>query len=329
MRARWFVLAALLALFEPNAVRPAAAQPVVPGYEVSTFATVTGPVGLSFDASGRLLVGRDVPGSSGITEQFVQRVPAAGGSGADYGPFGLWDPLGVYVDDTGEFAAEPGSVIVAGPVNGGSGQVVAIRPSQSTPNPTFDVEVLHDAGDVGVVRPSAIVRGPTGGLLIVDSTANAILRFLPPATPTLLIATGQTPRFVAVEGANRIWVTSDTAIRGYDAAGAPAVPAIPGLAGPLPIAVSPGGTFPPASTSSKAAAASSSRSQGARSRRSVTGSRRTSARSSSAPTARSTSLRSPRARSCASRCPSRRRRPPISDPTSAITRRRRRMRPPS
>jgi hypothetical protein len=237
-------LLALVLVLALNGVRPAGAQPVVEGYEVTTYSTLPGPVGLSFDAAGNLFVGQDAPGSGAVSEQFVRRIPAGGGTAADYGPFGLPDPRGVLVDRAPEYATEAGSVIVGGPVNGTSGQVVAILPSDSEPSPTAMVEVLHAAPSGGLVAPSSIEAG-TVGLLILDPAAKKLLRLAPPAAPVAIVTSTATPRFLAVDESGEIFVSYDTAIRRYDAAGAVENDSFSvGLEGPVPIAVSPGGDFP-------------------------------------------------------------------------------------
>jgi hypothetical protein len=236
-------LAFLIAAAGLNAVPPAGAQ-VVDGYEVTVYSTLPGPTGLDFDAAGNLYVGQDAPASGAITEQFVRRVPSGGGAALDYGPFGLPDPRGVWFDATPTFASEAGALVVSGPVNGTSGQTVAILPSELAPIPGAMVQTLHAAGSGGATAPSYMELGP-GGLLIVDPPQKALLQLVAPAlTLTPLVTSTETPRFVAVSGAD-IFVSYDTAIRKYDAAGTPTVPDFAsGLDGPLPIAVSPGGDFP-------------------------------------------------------------------------------------
>ena len=122
MRVGWSAAVVALAL---SAVHPAGAQPVVSGYDVTVYSTLPGPVGLAFDAAGNLFVGSDVPEAPGITEQWIRRIPAGGGAAENYGPFPMPDPLGVFVDAAGELTSEPGSVIVSGPVDATSGQIVS------------------------------------------------------------------------------------------------------------------------------------------------------------------------------------------------------------
>ena len=94
--------------------RRAGGEPVVPWFRVETFATVPGPVGLSFDASGALFSGRDVPDTAGGDAVKIQRTPPEGGQGADYGASALPDPDGVWVDDDGSISGTPGAVLVCG-----------------------------------------------------------------------------------------------------------------------------------------------------------------------------------------------------------------------
>jgi hypothetical protein len=224
---------------------PAAAQTVA-GYAVTTYSTLPGPVGLAFDGAGVLYVGQDAPGSGAVSEQFVRRVPAGGGAPADYGPFALPDPRGVFVDVPPAFASEAGAVIVTGPVNGTSGQVVAILPSESTQQVGFDVQTLNAAGSGDAVAPSYVARG-ANGLLILDAAQKAILQLTPAPALSLapLVTHTETPRSVAIGPGDEIFVSYDTAIRRYSAAGVELLPTFAeGLDGPLPLAFSPGGDFP-------------------------------------------------------------------------------------
>jgi hypothetical protein len=225
------------------------AQPVVPGLVVTTHATAAGPAGLTFRADGTVYAGRDVPGSTTVTEQLIHEVPPGPGPVEEYGPFGIADPLGVLVDATGAFTTEAGSVIVAGPVNGTSGQIVAIRPSASEPQPGATVEVLHAAATPGVVSPSYLAEIGTS-LLIVDSGARTILRYTDPGPPVPFIPAALVPtptlvpRFVAVGGTDRIYVSyGGGTIQRFDATGAdvPFAAPVTGLTGTVPIAVAPAG----------------------------------------------------------------------------------------
>jgi hypothetical protein len=236
-------LLALLLALALNDVRPAAAQPVVTNLETTPYATAAGAAGLTFGSDGRLFVGRDAPGSTAITEQLIFTVPPGGGATTEYGPFGIADPLAVLVDADAAFAPEVGSVIVSGPVDSTSGQLVAIKPSAAEPQPGATIAVIHPAASGGIKSGGYLARlGNT--LLIADAAAEAVVRFpAPTGPPAALISTpGVTPRFLAVREPDTIFVSYDGGtIRRFDAAGAPVGPdpLVTGLAGAVPIAVAP------------------------------------------------------------------------------------------
>jgi hypothetical protein len=234
---------ALLAAAGLHLGRPAAAQ-TVPGFAVSVYSTLPGPTGLDFDGAGNLYVGQDVPSSGSVTEQLVRRIAAGGGAATNYGPFPLFDPRGVWVDAAHRFASEDGAVVVSGPVNGTSGQVVAILPSDAVPSPTAMVQVLH-AASPAARTPSYMDEG-LNGLLILDPAQRSILQLTPApalALGALITHPTETPRFVAVDPAtDEIYVSYDTVIRRYDPAGVELLPTFStGLTAPAAIAFSPGG----------------------------------------------------------------------------------------
>jgi hypothetical protein len=97
------------------------------------------------------------------------------------------------------------------------------------------------------VTPSYLAKLGTR-LLIVDAATPAILSYVDPGPPAPFIPGTLVPRFVAVGGANRIYVSyGGGTIARFDETGSP-VPfptAVTGLAGAVPIAVAPAGAdFP-------------------------------------------------------------------------------------
>jgi len=218
----------------------AGAQPMVPGFGVTVYSAVPGPVGLAFDAAGNLFVGRDVPGGSGTEARKIHRVPPGGGAAVEFGPSALPDPDGVVVDLDGSLATAPGSVVISGDVGGGNGQIVAIRPDLV---PDMSLVTLHPASGV-LVNPGAMRRG-RDGLLLADAGASAIFEFLPPGPPVVLVDSPSPPAFLAVDADGRIYAShADGTIRQYDADGAPLNAALlTGLGPGAALAVAPGGAF--------------------------------------------------------------------------------------
>jgi hypothetical protein len=88
----------------------------VPGFTVSTYATVTDPVNLSFDPSGVLYVGRDNYGSGGgyIDAVKIHRIGVGGSPVVEYGASAIYDPDAVLFDAAGSLSGTPGSVLVSG-----------------------------------------------------------------------------------------------------------------------------------------------------------------------------------------------------------------------
>ena len=229
--------AAGLALVAVTLAAPLAhAQPVVPGFTVETYATVPGPVGLSFAADGTLFTGRDVPGTTGGDTVKIHRIPPGGGAGVEYGESGIPDPDGVLVDLDGSISGTAGAVIVTGQVTGlPMGQIVA---------------VLLDQSIVTVFGPTALLSNPNylergdAGLLISDSDLNQVLAFTPPGPPAVLIPTTSAPTYIAVAGPNHVLVShADGIIRRYDSNGAVIDDDFFNAGGAVPLAFARGGPF--------------------------------------------------------------------------------------
>jgi hypothetical protein len=221
------------------AARVARAEPEVPGFVVEVYATVPGPVGLSFDSEGNLLAGRDEAGSSGREARKIHRI-APGGTVAEFGPESVPDPDGVFVDVDGSVSGSAGAVLICGEATPGDGQIVALLPEAL---PDESVLSLHPPSGV-LSNPNYMARG-RDGLLISDAGRDAIFSFVFPGTPSVLIESPANPAYLAVDAAGRIYVSHvDGVVRQYDADGAPLNEALlSGLGGAAPLAVSPGGPF--------------------------------------------------------------------------------------
>lgn len=235
LRAAWFALAAALCAGVTTSAR-AGAQFVSTGFTCETYATVTGPVSLAFDAGGNLFTGRGRPGGTGGESDKPARIAAGGGAVADYGDSAIPDPDGVYFDGDGSVSGTPGAVVVCGDAGSGDAQIVAVRPDGS-------LDTLFAPSGV-LSNPNYMARG-RDGLLLSDSTLNVVFEYVRPGTPTVLINSPSTPYHMAVDGGDRIYVShADGVVRVYDADGALLDDAFAtGLGAGAPIAFGRGGAF--------------------------------------------------------------------------------------
>jgi hypothetical protein len=146
---------AALAPFLAGAV---AADPVMPGYTVSVYATASSPVRLAFDTSGALYVGNSDNSVAGAS---ISRVAPGGGAGTAFGP-AIYDPDAVQVDLSGAISGVVGAVLVGGSaVTGGAGVITAIRPDQSAFNAIGPSSLM--------ANPGRLTFDATGRLLSSDS----------------------------------------------------------------------------------------------------------------------------------------------------------------
>ena len=122
------LVAVCIAVFAVLELTLNAQTPAIPGFVVSTYATVTDPIHCAFAPDGTLYTGRDASGSGGTSGQHVSihRISPGGVTVSEYGPI-LEDPDAVFFDATGQFSGTPGSVLVGG-VSGSGGTIRAILP---------------------------------------------------------------------------------------------------------------------------------------------------------------------------------------------------------
>jgi len=138
--------------------------PSVPGFAVTTYATVTDPITLSFAPDGTLYVGRDAAGTPGGTSAQAVKIHRVGPGGSpvvEYGASAVPDPDAVLFDATGRFSGTPGSVLVGGLTPSNQGQVVAILP---------DGTLRQVFGPTGsFLNPVTLVLDSAGRLLFGDA----------------------------------------------------------------------------------------------------------------------------------------------------------------
>jgi hypothetical protein len=210
------VIPTLLACFA-SALWPAraAADPIVPGFLVATYASVPDPIRLSFDPSVIIYVGNGDNSPGGAP---IYRVGLGGSSVNPYGS-ARFDPDAVLFDVAGVISGVPGAVLVGGNSRGTSqGLITAIRPDQTSFNlfgPTVDFR-----------NPNDMVIDKIGRLLFTDNGDGAPTKqavFVSTGgTPTALFveAGGAIPDAIAIDAGNRIFTAgSDGVIRVHDASG--------------------------------------------------------------------------------------------------------------
>lgn len=191
-----------------------------PGYEVTPYANVPGPMRLSVAPNGDLYVGRDelAGGGGSNTATRVHRVSNGGATVTELGITTVTDPDAVFFDASGQYSGLAGSVLVGSYLSGSSGRISRIAPDGT-------VTLLHSP--TSVENPSEFVVDQTGRLLITDAgtgTRSGGVWFKTDATaPTQLFAQ-TTPSistaYLAVDDANRIYTGSgDSRIRLYEANG--------------------------------------------------------------------------------------------------------------
>jgi hypothetical protein len=194
----------------------AAADPVVPGYTVTSYASAPQPYRMSFDPAGVMYVGN---GSNAAGGAPISRVELGGGVASAYGP-AIFDPDAVLFDTLGAVSGVAGAVLVAGASPSGPGAAITvIRPDQTT----FSL-----FGTSGSLRNPDDLAFDFGGRLLGtdngdgDPSKRTVFASMGSA-PTLLFleAGGATPGSLAIDAGNRIYTSaSDGVIRIHDATGA-------------------------------------------------------------------------------------------------------------
>ena len=209
-RSTFPLAAATLALLPSLAT--ARTDPVVPGFTVTTYATVSDPDGISFDPSGVLYVANADNDIAGVR---VHRVAAGGAPVVEYGPV-LYDPDGVLFDATGAVSGVPGSLLVAriSAPSSDLGEVTVIRPDE-TSFTLFGISVPGTASN-----PTELALDGTGRLIVTDFGLQKVFTDEGGQATELFSLPTTRPLRVAVDAANRIFTTAlDGVIRVHDAAG--------------------------------------------------------------------------------------------------------------
>ena len=177
------------------AQRAAAQLPVVPGFNVEVYATVTDPVRMAFDPTGVMFVGRDASGSGGGngTAVKIHRIAAGGGAATEYGLTTIADPDSVVVDVNGVFGVA-GGVLAGGIIsNTSGGKISRIAPDQTVATLFGPTTAFHN--------PAEMVIEPSGRLLFTNAanpgtSQNGLYQSVG-GVPSLLAAT--TPQLAALD----------------------------------------------------------------------------------------------------------------------------------
>lgn len=205
----------LLVLAAWSLTSAAAADPLVPGFLVTHYATVTDPFTLSFDPAGNLYVGRDNSGSGGENTDPVRihRVGPGGSPVREYGDTAIADPDIVLFDSSGLVSGSPGTVLVGGIWGSSQGHVTAIRPDETThllygPTSTF-------------FNPAGMIFDATGRLLLSDAGSSQV--FVSDGAglaPFFSLAGGVNPHGLCLDSDDTILSSaSDSKIRRHDPTG--------------------------------------------------------------------------------------------------------------
>ena len=199
----------------------ASAQTVDPSLALETWATVTDPMKISFDANENLFAGRDNSGSGGGFGDAVKihRIESDGLSFAEYGDSLIPDPDAVAVDIDGIFGTV-GAVLMGGIIsNGSGGQIASVLPDETVVALFGPTTSFHNVSDM--------VFDSTGRFLFTNypnpstSTAGIFASTGAGDFPSLLASTGVRVGGIAVDPSDRIFVsTEDGRIQIYDSAGA-------------------------------------------------------------------------------------------------------------
>jgi hypothetical protein len=195
----------------------AGADPVVPGFVVTSYATVTDPTSVSFAADGTLYTGADATGSGGGSGDAVKihRIAAGGAPVEEFGDAAIFDPDGVLVDQSGAVSGTTGAVLVCGGNLSGQGIVSAVAPDQSI------TTVLGPTATLG--NPNYMAFDSTGALLISDSGGTPGVYRFPAGGPLAFFldpGAGNSPGNLAVDGGGSIFVSlSNGNIAIYDTGG--------------------------------------------------------------------------------------------------------------
>jgi len=172
----------------------AVALPVVPGFTVTVYASVTDPMNMTFAPDGTLYIGRDNVGSGGDFGDAVKisKIPVGGGVAQEFGASAIPDPDAVIYDPSGLISGFAGSVLV-----GGGGGLFAIRPN-GTVVTIYDAATLN--GDIDDMRFDS------AGRLLMISGLDRVRVTSGGGLDVLVNVVTSTPLSMALDAADRIFL---------------------------------------------------------------------------------------------------------------------------
>jgi len=209
--ARKAITAAALAMFGS-----AGNAQTVPGFEVTTYALMDGPVGLSFAPDGTLYVGRDPVVGGSATPHKIYRVGRGGLPVEEYGDDPIPDPDVVLHDPVGVISGTPGSVLVGGLVPPGNtnGRISAILPDGA-------VETVFESDQFD--NPIDMAFDSVGRFLFTEGVGHSVFVSEAGETPTLLFTypgAVNCPALLTIDDRDRIYTCAcDGIVRIHDADG--------------------------------------------------------------------------------------------------------------
>ncbi len=218
-----------------GAPRAVSAQSV-PGFQVSTYATVPNPVLLSFGPDGALYAGRDPVAAGSATAQFVNRIGVGGSPVTPLGNVAIPDPDTTVLDVAGTISGVPGSLLVGGLIVGNVlGRLSAIHPDGT-------VATLFESNWANIIE---MKFDHTGRLLFTAGESRSIWTSTG-GTPTILatLPGSVNPIYITIAPDDRIVVgASDNKLYVYNADGSLAIGALASFSGFGGVEYAPGGAF--------------------------------------------------------------------------------------
>lgn len=185
----------------------------VPGFQVTTYASVPDPVNLAVGPDGTLYAGRDPVSAGSATPVNVNQIGVGGTPVTPMGNLAISDPDAVVLDVAGTISGVPGTLLVGGLVGtSGVGRISGIHPD-GTVVTIFESSVWANIGEMKFDLAGRLVFTGAESRSLWTSTGGA---------PTILatLPGSATPGYFTIAADNRIVVAAnDNKLRIYDADG--------------------------------------------------------------------------------------------------------------
>lgn len=173
----------------------------VPGFVVTTYASVDNPNLLSFAPDGTLYAGRDTVITGSATPLKVHRIGPGGAPVVEYGDEPTPDPDTLVFDAAGVISGVPGSVLVGGliPPAATSGRISAIRPNGS-------VVTIFESSQID--NPIEMKFDGDGRFLFTEGFGHSVWVSATGAMPTILFTypgAANCAAYLAIDSSDRIF----------------------------------------------------------------------------------------------------------------------------